>query len=172
MELLPPFPEQSAPAQLSDTDPSVDVAGYRVLCFLAGDTVRSLSRIDAESRGQITIPNLTAAFSAWEGKQLPGLNDKSLASLPGSRIVQEDWRLNWLRTIWPALCDPILVVATDEPDAILPAFPEFETVSATYRPAPRALPEHVRDFGTLRRADYLTICKTGARQRSRGVPQR
>jgi hypothetical protein len=77
---------------------------------------------------------------------------------PWFRIVPEDWYLEWLRTIWPTLCEPRLFVATDEPDAILPRFQEFEMISPTGEVAP--LPDHVRDFEILRRADYLAICNS------------
>ena len=79
---------------------------------------------------------------------------------PWFRLVPEDWYLAWLRTIWPTLRDPLLFVATDEPDAILPLFREFEAVSATFGAAAQALPDHVCDFEILRRADYLAICNS------------
>jgi glycosyltransferase involved in cell wall biosynthesis len=79
---------------------------------------------------------------------------------PWFRIVPEDWYLDWLRTIWPTLRDPILFIATDEPDAILPVFQEFETISATFGGAAQELPDHVRDFEILRRAEYLAICNS------------
>ena len=60
-------------------------------------------------------------------------------STPYFRLVPEDWYLDWLRAIWPSLCDPVLFVGTDEPDAILPQFHEFETVSGDVWPGrPRA----------------------------------
>ncbi len=78
---------------------------------------------------------------------------------PWFRIVPEDWYLEWLWTIWPTLCEPLLFVATDEPDAILPIFQEFEMTSLP-RDVAQALPGHVRDFEILRRADYLAICNS------------
>lgn len=78
---------------------------------------------------------------------------------PWFRIVPEDWYLEWLRTIWPMLCEPLLFVATDEPDAMLPVFQEFEIISPPSDVA-QALPDHVRDFEILRRADYLAICNS------------
>jgi glycosyltransferase involved in cell wall biosynthesis len=79
---------------------------------------------------------------------------------PWFRLVPERWYLNWLRTIWPRLNDPLLFVATDEPDAVLPAFAEFDAISADFRPPAQRLPLHVRDFEILRRADYLAICNS------------
>jgi hypothetical protein len=76
------------------------------------------------------------------------------------RMVPEEWYLAWLRTIWPTLRDPLLFVATDEPDVILPAFREFEAVSPTFGGAAQLLPKFLRDFEILRRADYLAICNS------------
>src|SRR5207253_1136230 len=42
------------------------------------------------------------------------------------RMVPEEWYLVWLRKVWPELQDPLLFVATDEPDVIRPVFNEFE----------------------------------------------
>jgi glycosyltransferase involved in cell wall biosynthesis len=256
---------------------SVDLCGSKALCFLASDAVTSLSHLNGESRGHITISaleqggrfanqlfryacvklyalrhGLSAWFPAWEGKQLYGLSDLSceglalpklafsafsederqlwemddppinvdlagyfqeipecwrkhrpllrrlfqlppqrmraidawrhnvtengrrtlvaihvrrgdyrnnqLFSRPWFRIVPEEWYLEWLRSVWPTLSAPLLFVSTDEPDAILPVFQEFEMVAP---PAGLAeLPDHVRDFEVLRRADHLAICNS------------
>ncbi|HXJ79106.1 MAG TPA: glycosyltransferase 61 family protein [Candidatus Methylomirabilis sp.] len=79
---------------------------------------------------------------------------------PWFRIVPERWYLAWLRSLWPTLRDPLLFVATDEPEAIRPQFREFETVAATFGAPACALPDHVGDFEILRRADYLAICNS------------
>ncbi len=76
------------------------------------------------------------------------------------RLIPEDWYLAWLRAIWPTLRDPLLFVATDEPDVIRPVFKEFETVLATFGASARLLPNDIRDFEILRRADYLAICNS------------
>ena len=47
---------------------------------------------------------------------------------------------------WPVLRERLLFVATDEPEAILPVFQEFETVSATFGSITDALPDYVRDL--------------------------
>lgn len=80
--------------------------------------------------------------------------------IPWFRLVPEDWYLDWLRAIWPTLYEPLLHVATDEPDAILPQFNQFELVAGTIGSPVPQLPEHVRDFELLRRADYLAICNS------------
>ena len=85
---------------------SVQVADAKALCFLASDAVRSLSQLDVDPRGQISMSTLTedgrfanqmfrylyvkfyalrhgltAAFPPWEGNRLFGFNDKSCAGL-------------------------------------------------------------------------------------------
>ncbi len=79
---------------------------------------------------------------------------------PWFRLVPEQWYVDWLRTIWPTLRDPLLFVATDEPETVLPVFQEFPMISAPPVPLSPALPDHVRDFEMLRRADYLAICNS------------
>jgi glycosyltransferase involved in cell wall biosynthesis/capsular polysaccharide biosynthesis protein len=78
--------------------------------------------------------------------------------LPWLRLVPEEFYLDWLRTTWQTLCDPLLFVATDEPKEILQRFKEFAPISATG--SLQHLPAHVRDFEILRRADYLAICNS------------
>jgi glycosyltransferase involved in cell wall biosynthesis len=80
--------------------------------------------------------------------------------VPWFRLVPECWYLDWLRTIWPTLSDPLLFVATDEPDGVLPVFAEFDSISADFDLPAQQLPSHVRDFEVLRRADYLAICNS------------
>jgi len=78
--------------------------------------------------------------------------------LPYFRLVPEDFYLDWLRRLWPTLSDPLLFVATDEPDEILPHFNELSPISELN--SLRELPAHIRDFEILRRADYLAICNS------------
>ena len=79
---------------------------------------------------------------------------------PWFRIVPEEWYLDWLRNIWPTLREPLLFVATDEPDTVLPVFREFAPVPTTFESRLQALPDHIRDFEILRRADALAICNS------------
>src|SRR5581483_8530975 len=81
-------------------------------------------------------------------------------SSPQLRFVPEEWYLEWLRAIWPTLRDPVLFVATDEPETILPVFREFNPVAAYRDPRLQSLPDHVLDFEILRRADCLAICNS------------
>ncbi len=86
--------------------------------------------------------------------------DYRMNNLPQFALVPEEWYLDWLRTIWPTLRRPLLFIGTDEPETVLTVFKEFETVSAIFGPIDRALPEHIRDFELLRRADYLAVCNS------------
>jgi len=80
--------------------------------------------------------------------------------MPYFRMAPEDWYLEWLRTIWPTLHEPVLYVATDEPHVIWPVFGEFEMVSAPFGSVAAVLPDHILDFEVMRRADYLAICNS------------
>jgi capsular polysaccharide biosynthesis protein/glycosyltransferase involved in cell wall biosynthesis len=85
--------------------------------------------------------------------------DYRVSILRWFRIIPEEWYLDWLKEIWPTLADPVLFVATDEPDTVLPQFAEFSPKSSVDL-AGLSLPDHVRDFEVLRRADYLAICNS------------
>ena len=79
-------------------------------------------------------------------------------NLPWLRLVPEDYYIDWLRAIWPTLRDPLLFVAADEPDVIVPRFREFAPIAKS--PALDGLPGHVSDFEILRQAHYLAICNS------------
>ena len=81
-------------------------------------------------------------------------------SFPWFRIVPEGWYLDWLRTIWPTLRDPVLFVASDEPEKTTPVFQEFQPLPAAFGQAAEGLPHHVTDFEVLRRADSVAICNS------------
>ena len=85
--------------------------------------------------------------------------DYHLSELPWFRIIPEEWYLAWLREIWPTLTDPVLFVATDEPESVLAHFAEFSPKSSVDL-AGLDLPDHVGDFEILRGADYLAICNS------------
>jgi len=75
--------------------------------------------------------------------------------MPWYRLVPEDWYVSWLRNIWPTLRDPILFVATDEPETVLPFFNEFTSLATR-----ASLRNYITDFEMLRRADYLAIANS------------
>ncbi len=86
--------------------------------------------------------------------------DYRMLEIPQFALVPEEWYVEWLRKIWPTLRRPLLFIGTDEPESVLPVFQEFERVSATFGGIDSALPEHIRDFEVLRRADYLAACNS------------
>ena len=77
---------------------------------------------------------------------------------PYFTLISVDWYITWLTAIWPTVDSPILYVATDEPETILPLFQRFEAI--TCGPSLQAIPSHIRDFEIMRRADYLAICNS------------
>ena len=77
---------------------------------------------------------------------------------PYFTMIPVDWYLAWLTAIWPTVDSPILYVATDEPETILPLFERFEPTACG--PSLQAIPSHIRDFEIMRRADYLAICNS------------
>lgn len=76
------------------------------------------------------------------------------------RLVPDEWYLDWLREVWSTLRDPVLFVATDEPNSVLPSFREFDIVSTPDNTTRQGLPDHVFDFEVLRGADLLAICNS------------
>lgn len=76
------------------------------------------------------------------------------------RLVPDEWYLDWLHGIWPTLRDPILFVATDEPESILPSFEKFDVALGPNIGTRPDLPDHVFDFEALRSADVLAICNS------------
>lgn len=83
-----------------------------------------------------------------------------LKEMPWFQLIPEDWYIAWLRAIWPTLCDPVLFVATDEPNEVLPSFTEFEHVSFPFGSIVQSVPDYVREFEMLKRADYLAIANS------------
>ncbi|TWA82811.1 glycosyl transferase family 2 [Azospirillum brasilense] len=87
------------------------------------------------------------------------------------RPIPEGWYVAWLRERLAALAgagspEPVVFVATDEPAGVLPAFAEFEPLTAADVSAAEAstgdadLPAHLIDFEILRRAGHLGIANS------------
>ncbi len=76
------------------------------------------------------------------------------------RFSPEGWYVEWLRALWPTLEAPVLFVASDEPEAVLPAFREWAPV--TSRDLPPSLPrlEFYHDFAVLTQADVLGLSQS------------
>ena len=109
------------------------------------------------------------ALDGWRNELTRG-GERSLVALhvrrgdyrthtsPYFQSVPEQLYIDWLREIWPTLSDPLLFVATDEPESVLGHFAQFSPLSDIG--TLDALPAHVRDFEILRRADYLAACNS------------
>jgi hypothetical protein len=79
--------------------------------------------------------------------------------LPWYRPVPEEWYAAWLRRVLPGLRDPLVYVATDEPEAVLPRFAEFEPIGTGAFEVPD-LAADALDFEVLRRAEHLAIANS------------
>jgi protein O-GlcNAc transferase len=66
----------------------------------------------------------------------------------------------WLAEIWPTLRNPTLLIATDEPDEILPQFADYRPVSTAGLPAPAPEADFFPDFHALSRCDLLAMCNS------------
>ena len=72
-------------------------------------------------------------------------------------ITPTSWYRDWLTQVWPTLNDPVLYVASDEPDKILQDFSDFHPW--TSRDLKVCLPQapYFMDFYVLTRAQVLAI---------------
>ncbi len=71
-------------------------------------------------------------------------------------VAPETWYQRWLAALWPELDDPVLYVASDDPD-IVKAFQEYSPLCAADLQAPQPGAEWLEDFFILTRADALAI---------------
>jgi hypothetical protein len=79
---------------------------------------------------------------------------------PEFRIAPTGWYRALLDEIWPGLERPVLHVATDEPETILPAFTGYDQLDAGFFTRDFGIPDHVRDFVLLQEADVLAACNS------------
>jgi len=87
-------------------------------------------------------------------------------TLVAVHIRQTDWwnqdytplslYLDWLDGLWPTLEDPVLFVATDEPN-VVPAFARFNPTTPADFPVRWEGLEYLQDFHVMTRADFLAI---------------
>jgi hypothetical protein len=82
------------------------------------------------------------------------------AQKPWFRLIPEEWYLRWLDSIWPSLANPVLFVASDERDAVLPAFRRFAPLTAAAAEAEMPEPRLLADLEIMARADALAICNS------------
>jgi hypothetical protein len=73
-------------------------------------------------------------------------------------ITPTDWYREWLSAIWPTLARPVLFIATDAPDEVLPAFEDYRPFTAQRLGVrfPKRLAFYP-DFYLLGAADVLAI---------------
>ncbi|HEX5104365.1 MAG TPA: alpha-1,2-fucosyltransferase [Pirellulaceae bacterium] len=67
------------------------------------------------------------------------------------------WYLGWLEQMWPTWESPLLIVATDEPAAVLPAFAAYRPVTAADLGLKLPIAPYFPDFYLLTQADVLAI---------------
>lgn len=76
-----------------------------------------------------------------------------------------DWYVRWLNGLWPTLDKPVLFIASDDPDSVLPDFKRFRPVTTADVMAPfpaqpkygRLDPSFYPDFYILTQCDRLAI---------------
>ncbi|HUB95463.1 MAG TPA: alpha-1,2-fucosyltransferase [Stellaceae bacterium] len=79
---------------------------------------------------------------------------------PWFRPIPEAWYLRWLAQIWPTLENPVLFVATDDRDAVLPAFAAYSPLVATDAEAEMPEPRFLADFEIMAQAELLAVCNS------------
>jgi hypothetical protein len=79
---------------------------------------------------------------------------------PWFRPVPAEFYRRWLEAIWPKLRNPVLFIASDGRDEVLPAFAPFAPVTAADAEAEMPEPKLLADFAILAAADVLAICNS------------
>jgi hypothetical protein len=72
-------------------------------------------------------------------------------------IAPSEWYLQFLREIWPTLNDPLLYIASDEPDKVVADFAEFNPVTTADLGVPMPQAAFYPDFYLLTQCDVLGI---------------
>ena len=79
---------------------------------------------------------------------------------PWFQVIPEAWYLGWLAEIWPRLANPVLFVATDDRDTVLPAFAAYAPLTSAAAEAEMPEPRFLADFEIMAHADVLAICNS------------
>ncbi len=79
---------------------------------------------------------------------------------PWFRLIPEAWYLRWLAELWPRLVNPVLFVATDDRDAVLPAFAAYAPLTSADVEAELPEPRLLADLEIMAQADILAICNS------------
>ena len=72
-------------------------------------------------------------------------------------VAPSAWYLEWLRSLWPTLEDPVLFIASDEPAKVLADFAEFNPVTAKELGPTLPGADFYPDFFLLSQCDALAI---------------
>jgi hypothetical protein len=82
------------------------------------------------------------------------------AAKPWFRLIPEDWYRRWLAAIWPRLANPVLFIASDDRESVVPHFAEYAPLTAASLEAELPEPRLLADFQILAAADVLAICNS------------
>lgn len=82
------------------------------------------------------------------------------AEKPWFRLLPAAWYRRWLERVWPSLDNPVLFIATDEPESVVPEFTDYAPLVATSLAT--SLPEapELADFEIMARAGVLAIANS------------
>ena len=79
---------------------------------------------------------------------------------PWFQLIPEEWYLRWLAAIWPSLENPVLFVATDDRETVLPAFSAYAPLTSETAEAEMPEPRLLADLEIMAHADVLAICNS------------
>ena len=82
------------------------------------------------------------------------------AEKPWFRVLPEEFYRRWLAKVWPTFPNPILFIASDDLDSVLPAFRDYAPLTAAALEQELPEPRHLADFQILAAADVLAICNS------------
>ena len=82
------------------------------------------------------------------------------AEKPWFRPVPAALYRRWLGEIWPRLKNPVLFIASDDRNAVLPAFAEYLPLTAEDAEAEMPEAKFMADFAIMAAADVLAICNS------------
>ncbi|WP_284638266.1 alpha-1,2-fucosyltransferase [Paenibacillus silviterrae] len=72
-------------------------------------------------------------------------------------VVPNEWYIAWLRSIWGKLDNPVLFIASDEPELVLPDFREFKPVTSSDLNMSLPKASFYPDYYILSNCDILAI---------------
>ena len=72
-------------------------------------------------------------------------------------ITPNKWYLNWLEDLKKTVPDFVVYIASDDPEAVLPDFAEYQVITEKDLPFGPKSPGYFKDFAALTLADYVGI---------------